>query len=133
MSGDSPLTDAKILAVDDELLIVLDVEMSVREAGAAVIWSCSTVDEAMKIAAKEDITAAVLDVRIGPGTPEPVAQQLRERGIPFLFYSGQDLPPAMAARFPLAPMLKKPLRPDGLIEALLYLILRSAENRTKAV
>jgi DNA-binding response OmpR family regulator len=120
--SDPSLKEAKILAVDDELLIVLDIEMSLREAGAETVWACTTVAEAAAVAADEDVTVAILDVRVGQTTSEVVAEKLRERGIPFLFYSGQDLSPKMVAQFPDVGILKKPLRIAGLIEAVAALL-----------
>ena len=62
---------------------MLDVE------GAIVLGPCSTLEQAGTIPFAE-IDGAVLNVRVRDGMSYGFAHQLRERGIPFVFASGQD-------------------------------------------
>ena len=62
---------------------MLDVE------GAVVLGPCSKLEQA-EIIPLEEIDGAVLNVRVRDGVSYGFAHQLRERGIPFVFASGQD-------------------------------------------
>ena len=50
----------------------------------------------------------MLDVRIGAETAKPVAALLRERGVPFAFYTGQVDFEALRRDWPGAPVIAKP-------------------------
>jgi len=110
------LRGLKILVVDDEFLIAVAIEDSLKEAGAEII-SAATSPDAMKIAAEAPLAAAVLDVRLGRQTSEEVADVLATRGIPFVFYSGQPLPENIREKHAAAQLLMKPVNHDALIHA----------------
>ncbi|HUI20555.1 MAG TPA: response regulator [Methylocella sp.] len=85
------LDGARVLIVEDDFIIALDLETTLTEAGARITGPCRTVKEALATldGAGESPEAAILDIRLGKETVAPVAQQLCERGIPFMFYTGQ--------------------------------------------
>ncbi|HVB89869.1 MAG TPA: response regulator [Beijerinckiaceae bacterium] len=112
-----PLRGMRILIVDDEFLIALSLEETFRDAGAEIV-SALTLNAALTIAQKDALTAAVLDVRMGQRTTEMVADVLAERGVPFIFYSGQSLPQSMRDKFPEAKVLAKPANQDAFIAVL---------------
>ena len=112
-----PLRGMRILIADDEFLIALSLEETFRDAGAEIV-SASTLKAALTIAQKDALTAAVLDVRMGQRTTEMVADVLAERGVPFIFYSGQSLPQSMRDKFPEAKVLAKPANQDAFIAVL---------------
>jgi DNA-binding response OmpR family regulator len=125
---DSVLQGACILVVDDEIMIGLDIEATFREAGAEVIGPCTTLSEAVKMASAMPLQAAVLDVRLGRKSTGPVARVLNDRGIPFLFYSGQDLPADLRTAVPDAQVLVKPISQSLLLQAVARLIDLSEQN-----
>jgi len=118
------LENARILVVDDELLIALDLEAMFREAGADVVGPCTTLATALQAAATEILSGAMLDISLGRETTEKVAELLAERGIPFMFYSGH------AATAPLPPVaqnahvIAKPAEEGVLVRAAARLIGR---------
>jgi CheY-like chemotaxis protein len=112
------LDGVRILVVDDEFMIALDIEATLLEAGADVVALCMTLSEALSVAALEKVAIATLDIRLGRDTSEAVAALLAERGIPFIFYSGQSLPSEMRERWPLSPLVAKPAEPRQLVDAL---------------
>ena len=112
------LDGVRILVVDDEFMIALDIEATLLEAGADVVALCMTLSEALSVAALEKVSIATLDIRLGRDTSEAVAALLTERGIPFIFYSGQSLPNEMRERWPLSPLVAKPAEPRQLVDAL---------------
>jgi DNA-binding NtrC family response regulator len=115
---DQRLQGVRVLVVEDEIMIALDVEATLADAGADVVGLCITLSEALAAAAAtENLSVATLDIRLGKDTSETVAMLLAERGIPFIFYSGQRLPNEMRERWPLSLLLAKPADPSQLVEA----------------
>jgi CheY-like chemotaxis protein len=112
------LDGVRILVVDDEFMIALDIEATLLEAGADVVALCMTLSEALSVAALEKVSIATLDIRLGRDTSEAVAALLAERGIPFVFYSGQSLPNEMRERWPRSLLVAKPAEPRQLVDAL---------------
>jgi DNA-binding response OmpR family regulator len=124
-SRERPLRGARILVADDEVLIALDVEATIREAGAEVVGPCTTLSDAEKVARSETIDAAVLDIRLGEETTDCIVQELTQRGIPFVFYSGQSLS-NMTGRWTNPPrVLVKPVPQLVLVEAVAQLLHRN--------
>lgn len=50
----------RVLVVDDEFLIAVAIEETLKDAGAAIV-SAATLPEALKIATEEPLSAALLD------------------------------------------------------------------------
>jgi len=120
-----PLRGMRILIVEDEILIALNLEDILCTAGAIVAGLCGSIPAATTVAEKDALSAAVLDVRLGRETTEHVAELLAGRGIPFLFYSGQHLSDHLRAKFPDAPFLIKPVEPHTFVDAVAKLARRS--------
>ena len=110
------LDGVRILIVDDEILIATDMGESFREDGAEVAGPFTTLDDALKAAAEETFSVAVLDYRLGRQTTEAVADILLSRRIPFLFCSGGTLSDALVARLPQGTLMLKPVRYHVLLE-----------------
>ncbi|OAP41461.1 histidine kinase [Sinorhizobium glycinis] len=112
-----PLAGARILVAEDEILIALDMENAFRDAGADIVGPCMTLEAALDAARSEPLSLAVLDIRLGDGTTEDVSDMLAERGIPFLFYSGQALPDVMERKCNGAVVVNKPATQQDLVGA----------------
>jgi len=77
----------RILLVEDDPLICLDLESSLSDLGATVM-PASDVASALKIMAATAPDFAVLDFELGVETSEPIARAARNRNVPFLYLSG---------------------------------------------
>jgi DNA-binding response OmpR family regulator len=119
-----PLRNATVLLAEDELLIALDLESILQDAGANVIGPCPTLKSALKTASEEALSLAILDVRLGRETTQQVAEILVGRGIPFLFYTGQALPDSIRSIAGDAPILAKPADQKLLVETIMQLLQR---------
>jgi DNA-binding response OmpR family regulator len=81
-------TPLKLMILEDEILVAMYLEEILSDLGHKVISSVNRVKDAMIIARDGDFDFAVLDVNIA-GTPSfPIADILRQRGIPFVFATG---------------------------------------------
>jgi CheY-like chemotaxis protein len=69
----------------------------------------------LQLAGHPDLSAAVLDYRLGQDDSTSICSRLEQRGIPFLFYSGYD---DMRQKWPHAVRVSKPADGRRLVEAL---------------
>ena len=96
----------KVLIVEDALLLALELEAGLTEAGAEVLGSAADVDEAMRMI-NLPIDAAVLDANLNGASVAPVAEALAGRGVPFVFATGYGDDKTMPTGFD-APVIRKP-------------------------
>jgi len=108
-------THGRALIVEDNMIIALDEESSLLSMGFSEVQLAATVASAMQILARGGINFAVLDVNLGLESSEPIAEELKRRGTPFIFASGYDEGLVRLREKFAAPLLKKPFTGDGLI------------------
>jgi DNA-binding response OmpR family regulator len=116
----------RILIVEDDPFIQMELEATLRDNGAIIVGPCGTVSEAMSVAAGSPIDVALLDFGLANETSAPVARYLEASGIPFLFYTGQLKSDARLAEWVTHPLLPKPSRPQEITAALAKLVGRRA-------
>jgi CheY-like chemotaxis protein len=87
------LSGLRILIVEDEYLIAMDLADRLGDLGAEVIGPAGSVAEALAVVAAEGnrIDGAVLDVNLRNERVYPVADALAAQGIRFVFASGYDV------------------------------------------
>lgn len=110
-------TIPRVLVVEDEALIGMLIAEFLERADFEVIGPATSVERALKLIEQKGCDIAVLDIRLGESSAEPIACELRARGTPFITLSGYA-PAQRAAVFEGAPMLVKPVRPADLIAEL---------------
>ena len=108
----------RILVVEDEAILALELAQSLREAGAAVLGPVSSVQEALELLnATVELDGAVLDVNLNGEMVYPVAETLAMRGVPFVFataYGREEHP----APFGSVPHCQKPVDAPKVADAL---------------
>ena len=60
-----PLAGRRILVVEDEALVAMDLEMILSDAGAEVVGPCLRLARALQFARGSGLDGALLDVRLG--------------------------------------------------------------------
>ncbi len=103
----------RILVVEDEFLLACTLEEDLRALGAVVIGPCCSLSDAATATRRETFDVAVLDINLNGTMVYPLAEELSERGIPFLFLTGYgalDLP----EEFRGLPRLSKPYNATSL-------------------
>jgi DNA-binding response OmpR family regulator len=92
------LRGRRLLVVEDDYLIADELRDQLIALGADVIGPVPTLARAHQmIGAETAVDGAILDVNLGGEKVFPIADLLRERGIPFVFVTGYDksaIPPA---------------------------------------
>lgn len=114
---DDALKGLKILVVEDEMLVSMLVEDMLADLGCAVVGPAAELGEAMSLAKTADIDAALLDVNLGGKPIFPVADALKDRGVPFAFASGYG-EAGLSEEHRGAAVLQKPFREMDLARAL---------------
>ena len=118
------LSGCRILIVEDEAAIALDIEHALRAEGATVVGPAATIEDALAEIAQNQVDCALLDVKLGDGNADAVAAALDKRAIPIVFvtaYSDERMPPGFEAR----PVIRKPYEQRQLLN-LVASIFKSA-------
>ena len=109
----------KILIVEDAVLLALELEAGLQEAGAIIAGSAAEVEEAMAML-DQDLDAAVLDANLNGKSVVPVAEALRLKGVPFVFATGYGEKGAPEG-FDV-PIVRKPYNVHQIVRALVEAI-----------
>lgn len=124
--GGKLFTGRRILLVEDEFLIALEIADALAAAGAEVSGPHGTLADAERAASLEAVELAILDIDLRGEEVFPAAHLLRKRGIPFIFYTGQPERDVLAAEFPEVPVCVKPCDPSAILRELLRLLQLAA-------
>ena len=117
----------RILVVEEQPLIALDLKMALEQAGAEVVVARNKV-EALGRISQFDFTAGVIDWRPQSDDHRVVARALKQRKVRFLFYATN--PPEDVTTVRGAPVFLKPSRPQDIVQAL-ALLTGAARNRQR--
>ncbi|ASW07939.1 response regulator [Rhizobium sp. 11515TR] len=114
----------RIFVVEDEVLLATWMEDILVDLGHEIAAVASQLPEGCEIARSGEFDLAILDVNLNGQPSYPIAEILRERGIPFVFatgYGGTGLDPA----FNNVPTLAKPYIIDDVERVLSSVTLSS--------
>lgn len=109
---DIPFKGLRVLILDDEALIALDLEQFFRDRGAEDVvtaYSLDGVDAAFDL--------VVLDVTLGGHSTVEFASGLFARGVALVFVTGVDDAAQLLAGMPGVPVVDKLSSPEVLAEA----------------
>jgi len=115
---DPQLKDLRVLVVEDEALVALQLEDMLTELGCAVIGPASRVGQALELLGGEPVEVAVLDLNIAGELVYPVADELGNRGLPYIFVTGYGTS-GLTEPYRSRPVLEKPFARRELLRAIL--------------
>ncbi len=104
--GPANLKGARVLIVEDAVLLALELETGLSDAGAEVVGPAYELEEALALL-DQPIDAAVLDANLNGRSVTPVAELLAQRKIPFVFATGYGETGGAPGGFD-APVIRKP-------------------------
>ena len=108
-----------VLVVEDEFLIAMDLEAMLTEHGWRVLGPAATVAMALSLLEDGEMPdVALLDLNLRGETVVPVAEVLRESGVPIVLASAYDHAASMADVLAGAPNVGKPAQERHLLAAL---------------
>lgn len=110
------LDGLRVLVLEDEFLIAMDVEQLCRDNGAADVTIARDLAE-IDLGGPLVFDVAIVDLMLDGVSTLGFAAHLRERGIPFVFASGYSNLEELAVGFPGVPFVQKPYSSTDLVEA----------------
>jgi len=117
MNEQRVLSGLRILVVEDQFLIAMELADQLEEAGCDIVGPASSVKQALKEMQQATLDGAVLDINLAGEWSFPIAEILAARGVPFLFLSGYDSRTIVPDQFAEAPRLPKPVDCETLKKA----------------
>lgn len=116
--NENVLAGRRVLVVEDQYAIALDLCESLDQQGADVVGPASSAEDALVMledGARPDV--AVLDIQLRGGLVYPVADRLQQLGVPYLFTTACE-PSEIPERHRRAPRFEKPVRLTSILEAI---------------
>jgi two-component SAPR family response regulator len=101
------LKDKRILIVEDQYLIAADLGRTLAKLGGVIIGPVASAEAARAELARGDVDLAFLDINLNEQLVFPLADELEQRGIPFIFATGHDAA-ILPERFKSKLRLEKP-------------------------
>ncbi len=115
----------RVPVVEDEAIIAMHLQTVLEDAGWEVVGPVAHAVAALRLARREPLDAALLDLDLRGESGAPVAEALLARGVPVVVLSGSrgGLPPG-----PLAAVtrLDKPYRPEAVVRVLAAVLALAA-------
>jgi len=121
------LTGRRILVVEDEPLIALEIAACLEKVGVEVAGPTGTAREALDIIESAPLDAALLDANLDGRPVDDIAAALTCNNVPFLFVTGygqKSLPQA----FDTVPRLDKPFDQKELLRAAAHMIAKPSDT-----
>lgn len=120
---DERLLGRRVLVVEDEALLALELQLAFEDEGATVIGPALSLMKALEVVTHaREIDVALLDVDLAGEDVYPIAELLLQRGVPFLFHTGHGSRSQLTQLFPGAITLMKPTLPETLVDHMLKLL-----------
>lgn len=82
------LVGRRVLITEDEILVALELQQTLRDAGCEIVGVSRSLASAFALLESSEPDFAVLDINLGGEDVYPFARAIRARGIPFFFLSG---------------------------------------------
>jgi len=124
-SGGSDLNGARVLIVEDAVLLAMELELGLSDAGAQIVGPAYELSEALALL-DQPLDAAVLDANLNGHSVLPVAQALFARNIPFVFATGYGESGGAPGGYD-APVIRKPYDVTQVAAAVAQLLAEAAK------
>jgi CheY-like chemotaxis protein len=118
----------RILIVEDEPLLAMDLEFVLLDAGYKVTGITGKVEKAIQYIEEGLCDVAILDANLAGVSSEPIADKLLASNLPFMVLSGyltEQLPKALRS----VPLVSKPWQPTQILKTLSLLIDAQIPNK----
>ena len=128
--ADAPSMGSRILVIEDEALVALQLQADLESAGHKVVGPARSLKAGMSLAEREHIDVALVDVSLGRETSAPIADQLLARNVPFAFVTGYSDTTMLPEHLRAMPRL---IKPYGLadVQRVLASLLDGARRRLR--
>ena len=120
----------RVLVAEDEALISVILSGDLRDEGYEIGGPFSRCQDALAWLADNTPDVAIVDYMLRDGPCTTLMRVLRERGVPFIIFSGYQRDPETDIEFGDAPWFDKPASSDALLAALASLSVAPARCPT---
>lgn len=118
----SCLSDARVLVVEDDPFVAMDLQDILTAHGAEVLGPVPTVPAALAAIGAEHPNAVLLDVNLRGTKSVLVAAALRAAGIPFVLVTGYSRSQLDEPEMREVPIIPKPVTVERLVQVLREII-----------
>ena len=118
----------RVLVVEDEMYVAMLLEDTLADLGYDVVGPIARVPDGVRLANSERLDGAILDLNLAGADVFPVARELADRGIPFVFVSGYDLS-HLPQEWRGHPKLQKPFERHSLAQCMTQAFAKSRGTR----
>src|SRR5262245_36975907 len=118
------LQGERLLVVEDQWLIALELKRVLEREGATVV-QVGNLPEALLYANDAALSGGVIDFRLGDDDAEPVCEALSCRNVPFILVTGLSVLPQ---RWAATPVVRKPAAPQTIIGAVKFALSPEARD-----
>ncbi|MCK0121509.1 response regulator [Loktanella sp. F6476L] len=122
------LIGKRILIIEDEIFVALDLKMELEAAGATLLGPAASLNAALDAADDPSLDAAIVDVDLKGKHSYAVADVLKKHNTPFIWHTGVIDRDIFGSSFPDVPVIEKPTREGAIIEALTQLLAPSEKS-----
>jgi CheY-like chemotaxis protein len=117
----SNLQGKRVLLIEDEPLIAMEIGSQLKSAGCEVVGPAETVESARQLIAVMSFDAALVDANLAGSPVDELVAALMKKDIPFTFATGYGRD-ALPLGFRDAPVLTKPFSQDELFTGITNLV-----------
>jgi len=118
MAAEQPLGEQRVLVVEDEYFIALEIADTLTAEGAEIAGPVENVAKATKVVSEEHVDLCLLDIAlIGGERSYPLVDLLSEAGVPVIFVTGYERE-AIPSRYGKLPIIVKPFDRDILLKTI---------------
>ena len=93
MEAKGILDGRRILVVEDDAMIALDLQEALRDSGATVVGPAGTPAEALAAIEDGKVDCALLDIKLGDEDVSAIAEVLERLAVPIIFVTANVGPP----------------------------------------
>lgn len=111
------MKNKRILVIEDEFLVALEITSVLEEAGFGEVQQAATEKTALEQIEEGTWDAVVADANLNGRRIDRIAGVLTQKGIPFVVVTGYERKSLLAA-IGAAPILEKPFRGPQLVQTL---------------
>jgi DNA-binding NtrC family response regulator len=115
LAADDP-PRGKVLVIEDEAVVALDLQRALREAGFRTVGPATTLADIQQLIDRGAIDCAILDLDVDRRAPLPIADLLAFADVPFVFLSGAPRP-MLPTPHRRRPVVEKPFSRAALVAA----------------
>jgi len=113
--GERKLNGCRVLIVEDEHLLAMDLEDALKSHGARIIGPYGDLKAGYRRTERNHFDVAIIDINLRDEAAYPIADELMRQGIPFCFCTGYDAR-YIPDRFASATVFQKPCDQAAVVE-----------------